>query len=155
MLLALIEVINIFEQKNGLHSDTPRFIKWSSKQLFYNLYFLYIVYYIDSPKLREKVISYWFSTTTKGRKMIETKVQIFINIGQGGVFCNFVNLTYLNNLALLLKGGESSPLFNSFSVPLWNVKQQKYTHVTQNVAFILAWLFWSNTGEKNPSSYPT
>ena len=39
--------------------------------------------------LRERVI-FSFSTITKDRKITETKVQIFINVGQEGVFCDFV-----------------------------------------------------------------
>lgn len=39
--------------------------------------------------LREIVI-FSFPTITKDRKMTETKVQIFINVGQEGVFCDFV-----------------------------------------------------------------
>lgn len=48
-----------------------------------------------------------------------------------------VNLNHLNNLALLQRREVSSPLLNSFSLPLWNVKQQKYTHLTPNVVFYL------------------
>lgn len=48
-----------------------------------------------------------------------------------------VDLTHLNNLALLQEGDVSSPLLNSFSVPLWEAKQQKHTHLTPNVVFYL------------------
>ena len=48
-----------------------------------------------------------------------------------------VDLTRLNNLALLQRRDVSYPLFNSFSVPLWNAKQQKYTHLTPSVVFYL------------------
>lgn len=74
--------------------------------------------------------------------MTETKVQIFINIGQARAFCNFVLCQFnpFKQSGFVERGVSSLPL-NSFSAPLWHVKQQKYTHLTQNVVFYLSLVF--------------
>lgn len=61
----------------------------------------YVLYRFSNYK---RVISYQCSNTTKGRKVTETEVQIFINIGQG-VFGKFLLCwwTPLNNVALLVR----------------------------------------------------
>lgn len=77
------------------------------------------MHFTGSQTVKEKAESFSFCNTATNRKMTGRKVQIFINVGQGGVFCEFVLcwLTHSNSLALLLRE-ITSPFSNSFSVPL-------------------------------------